>query len=104
MRHAVVAARILADAVLFPLGVLDEGLVGGRITFVRQEVARLLPAENVVRWIAPRRALVGLVAGQKIQEQRGMIERPGRPSRRPAAPAKNIAEQLLAGVAPEEHV
>src|SRR6185437_762907 len=73
MRHAVVAARILAHAVLFPFGVFDQRLIGGRIALVGQEVAGPLPTEQVVSRIAPRRALIGLVAGQKIQEQRRVI-------------------------------
>src|ERR1700733_7265764 len=55
------------------LGVVEERTVARRIAFVGQEVAGPLPAENVVRRIAPRRALIGLVAGEKVQEQRGMI-------------------------------
>src|ERR1700733_4640322 len=100
VRHAIVAARVLAHAVLVPLGVVDERTVARRIAFVGQEVAGPLPAENVVRRIAPRRALIGLVAGEKVQEQRGMIERPGEPGRT-AAPAEDPSEQLFAGIASE---
>src|ERR1700683_2526190 len=73
MRHAVVAARVLADAVLFPLGVIDQRAVARRVSLIGEQVAGPLPAEYVVRRIAPGRALIGLIAGEKIQEQRRMI-------------------------------
>src|SRR6202789_4420221 len=103
MRHAVVAARVLAHAVFFPLGVLDQRSVGRRVSLVREQITGPLPTEHVIGWIAPRRALIGLVAGEKIQEQRGMIERPG-DAGRAAAQIENIPEQQLAGIARQEHV
>src|SRR5258708_1544679 len=103
MRHAVVAARILADAVSFPFGVIDQRPVARRIPLIGEQIARSLPTEQVVGGIAPRRALIGLVAGEKIQEQSGMIERPGN-ARGAAAAAENTAKQLLAGIAAEEYV
>src|ERR1700691_3936164 len=99
MRHAVVAARILADAVFIPLGVLDQRPVARRIAFIRQEIAGPLPTENVVSGVAPGRALIGLIAGEEVQEQRRVIERPLLAGG-PAAAAEYAAEQLLAGVAP----
>src|SRR5208283_967967 len=103
VRHAVVAARISADTVAIPVGVLDERAIRRRIAFIGQQIARSLPAEYVVRRIAPWRALVALVAGEKIQEKSGMIERPGDAGG--AAPAlEDLAEQLLAGAASQEHV
>ena len=74
MRHAVVATGVLADAVAFPLGVLDERLIARRIALVGQQIAGPLPAEHVVRGIAPRRALIGLIAREEIEEQARMIE------------------------------
>src|SRR6202140_6022403 len=96
MRHAVVAARIFAYAVFFPLSVLDQRPVARRVPLIGEQVARPLPAEYVVGGIAPRRALIGLVAGEKIQEQRGMIERPRNAGGAAAAAAENAAKQLLA--------
>src|SRR5271165_1864777 len=103
VRHTVVAARILADAVFFPLGVFDQGAVAWRISFIGEQVAGPLPSEYVVCRIAPGRALIGLVAGEKIQEKRRMIERPG-DAGGAAAEAENAAEQLLARIARQEHV
>src|ERR1700692_3835802 len=95
MRHAVVTPWILADAVFVPLGVVDQRPVARRIPFVGEQVARPLPTEYVVGGIAPGRALIGLVTGEKIQEQRGVIERP-RDAGGAAAQGDDAAEQLLA--------
>src|SRR6202011_2735434 len=103
MRHAIVAAWISTDAVFFPLGVLDQRAIARRVALVGEQVARPLPTEHIVGGIAPRRALIGLVTGEKIQEQGGMIERP-RDARGAAAQAEDAAKQLLARIARQEHV
>ena len=100
--HAVVAARIAADAVAVPLRVLHQRAKARRIALVRHQIARPLPAEYVVGRIAPRRALVALVAGEEIQVQRRVVEQPA-PPRLPAA-REDFAEQLLAVGAAEKHV
>src|SRR5260370_37263983 len=76
MRHAVVIAWILADGVFIPLGVIDQRPVAQRIPLVGEQVARALQNEYVVGGIAPWGALIVLVTGEKIQEHRGVIERP----------------------------
>src|SRR4029079_17342499 len=63
-----------------------------------EQVAGLLPAENVARRHAPRRAFVALVAGQEVEEQAGMHEVP----LLALAEGKDVAEQLLGLGAVEE--
>src|SRR5271156_3218838 len=103
MRHAVVATGILADTVPLPLRILDERLVSRGIALVGEQVAGPLPAEQVVCGIAPRRALIGLIAGEEIQEQAGMIEGPGLARRAPAA-LEDLAKELFARMPPQEYV
>src|SRR3984957_17663605 len=103
VRHAVIAPRVLADAVALPLGVLDERLIGRSVAFVGQQIAGPLPAEHVVCRIAPRRALIGLIAGEEVQEQAGVIERP-RLARGSRTALKYLAKQLLARMTAEEYV
>src|SRR5262249_41037555 len=104
MCHAVVTAWITPDAVAVPGSLLHERAVGRGASLVGEEIARPLPAKEVVGGIAPRGALISLIAREKVEEQARMIERPA-PARRalPAAP-EDLAEQLLAGSAPKEHV
>src|ERR1700733_1849669 len=104
MGHAVVALGIIADTVLAPLGVRDEGFVGGCVALIREQVAGTLPAEYVVGRIAPGRAGIGLVAGQEIQEQRGVIEGPGALAVALFLAFEDLAEQALAGAAAQEHI
>src|SRR5712691_5868406 len=75
MRHAVRAFLVLAGAVGIPVRGLHQ-LAERLGVALAQEVARLLPAENVARRHAPGRAVIGLVAGKEIQEQAGMNEGP----------------------------
>src|SRR5215510_14170431 len=72
---AVAALFILAGAVGIPVGGLHQLVEGLRIAFAEQ-IARLLPAEDVARRHAPRRALVFLVAREEVQEQAGVDETP----------------------------
>src|SRR5437868_3151516 len=59
---------------------------------------RPLPAEIVAPRGAPRRAVIGLIAGQEIEKQARLVERP------PAAvlPLEDFAEALLRAAAAEE--
>src|SRR5258708_1868824 len=91
MRHAVGAFFVFAGAVSVPVGGLHQLFEGLGIAFAEQ-VAGLLPAENVAGRHAPRRAFVVLIAGQEIQEQAGMHEIP----LLALAERKHVAEQLLA--------
>src|SRR5690606_33818118 len=58
-----------------------------------------LPAEDVVRGIRPRRALIALIPGEKIEEQARLIEAPLARARPPAL--EDLAEELL-GLPPSE--
>ena len=98
MDHAVGAFLVLADAVLVPLGGVHE-FAEGRGIALSQQVAGLLPAEHGARRVAPRRALVGLVAGEEVQEVDRLAERPGLAA---AAAGQDAAEQFLGLVAIEE--
>src|SRR6185436_15726090 len=97
MHHAIGALLIIADAVGIPVGGLHQLLEGLGIAFADQ-VAGLLPAEHGAGRIAPRRAVVGLVAGQEVEEQAGLAERPFLAA---VAALEDVAEQLLGGLAVE---
>jgi len=75
VRHAVVAARVVAAAVLRPVGGLDELLVGLRVA-VGHQVAGALPAEQRVARDPPGSALVVDLALQEVEEERGVVEAP----------------------------
>src|SRR5271167_619422 len=66
--HAVSAFWIAGSgAVVFPLRLLDQLLERGSVAIL-QQVAGLLPAEDVVSRIAPWRAFVVPLAHQKLEE------------------------------------
>src|SRR5215470_8787224 len=88
VHHALRAFFVIAGAVGVPIGLLHQLLEGLRKALAKQ-IARPLPAKIIARRIAPRGAVIGLVAGEKIEEQTGLVERPGAP----AAPP---------GIAPED--
>src|SRR4029077_6362198 len=96
MRHAVRALLVAAGAVQIPVGGLDQLLEGLRVAFAEQ-ITGLLPAEDVARRHAPRRAVVLLVAGQEVEEEAGVHELP----LLALAERKDLAEELL-GLAPVE--
>src|SRR5690349_9606211 len=98
MRHAVGALFILAGAVGIPIGGLHQLVESLRVAFAEQ-IAGLLPAEDVARGHAPRRAMIVLIAGEKVEEQAGMHEIP----LLALAERKDVAEQLL-GLGPVEEV
>src|SRR5215469_17969201 len=97
VRHAVRALFIRAGAVGVPVGGLHQLLEGFRITFAEQ-IARLLPAEDVACRHAPGGAVIGLVAGEEIEEQRRVDELPTLT----AAEREDLAEELLGLAAVEE--
>src|SRR5262249_6400321 len=97
MDHAIGTFLVVAGAVRVPVGLLHQLLEGLGIAFA-EEIAGALPAEIGARRIAPGRAVVFLVAGEEIEEQRRLAERP-----LPAlAQAENVAEQLLGPPPAEE--
>src|SRR5712691_13015227 len=97
MRHAVGALLVAAGAVRIPVGRVHQFLERARIALAEQ-VARLLPAEDVARRHAPRRAVIGLVAGEEVEEEAGMHELPAL-----ALPIReDLAEELLGLAAVEE--
>ena len=69
MHHAVRALGIARlRAVVLPLGGLEQFLERVHVA-VLQQVAGLLPAEDIVGRHAPRRAGIGSLAHQKFEEQ-----------------------------------
>src|SRR5204862_1390280 len=89
MRHAVVAARVTAAAVLRPVGRLDQLAVRLRVA-VRHQVAGPLPPEERVARDPPRRALEVDPALEKVEEERRVVE----PPPLPAAVGKRRREEL----------
>src|SRR5262249_22897990 len=100
--HAVVAARIASHAVLVPLRGLEQRAEARRAPLVGEQITRPLPPEDVVRGIAPRRALIALIAGEKIEKQTRVIEGPA--PRAPTPALEDLAKQAFARAAREEHV
>ena len=97
MDHAILALRVAAlVAVAAPVGVLDVFLEGFYVA-VLQQIAGLLPAEDVIGRAAPRRALEVEVALQELEEERGEVEFPAL-----LGVGEDVLEELLAGVAMEE--
>src|SRR5580704_17553207 len=90
MGHAVGTLLVLAGAVGVPIGGLHQLLERLGVTFAEQ-IARLLPAEDVAIGHAPGRALERLVAGQEIEEQAGVHEIP----LLALAAREDVAEQVL---------
>src|SRR6185312_8457602 len=64
-----------------------------------EQIARLLPAKDVARRHAPRRAVVLLIAGEKVEEEAGVDELPALA----LAAREHLAEELL-GLATVEKV
>src|SRR5262245_28536164 len=97
MRHAVRAFLVFAGAVGRPVRALHQFTERLGVAFAEQ-IARLLPPENVARGHAPRRAAIGLVPGEKIEEE---VRVDKIPLFAPAQ-AEDFAEQLLGLSAVEE--
>src|SRR5271166_451830 len=98
MDHAIGAFFIIAGPVAFPIRVFHQLLEGFDVAFA-EEIAGPLPAEHRARRIAPRRAVIGSVAGEEIEEKRRLEERPSFTT----LPAReNVAEQGLGFLTIEE--
>src|SRR2546427_9983975 len=91
VHHAIGALLVIARSIRVPVGLFHQFAKALRIAFT-EKIAGSLPAENVARRIAPRRAAVLLIAGQEIEEQARLAERP---RARTAAAPENIAKELL---------
>src|SRR5580700_6555916 len=98
MRHAVRAFLVAAGPVGIPVRRLDQLLERLCVAFAEQ-IAGLLPAEDIARRHAPRRAVVGLVARKEVEEQAGVHEVPALAFTQ----RENLAEELL-GLATVEEV
>ena len=97
VHHAVLALRVAAlDAVVRPLGLGDEFLERVVVALL-QEVARLLPAEDVVGRAAPRGALEIALAHEELEEERAHVELPAL-----LAVGEDHLEQLVGLAASEE--
>src|SRR6202035_383218 len=76
MDHAVGAFFVVAGAIGVPVGFLHQLLETRRIAFAKQ-IAGALPAEDRAGGIAPGRALVGSIAGEKVEKKLRLEEGPG---------------------------
>src|SRR6266851_1981020 len=101
VHHAIGAFLVIAGAVRIPVGLLHQLPEGFRIAFAEQ-IARALPAEVIARRVAPRGAAVGLVAGEEIEEQARLVERPATPALALGIAPEDLAKQLLGAPAVEE--
>src|SRR5438552_16658423 len=75
VHHAIRALFIVADAVGILVGFLHQLLERADKTLAEQ-ITGPLPAEDVARRISPRRAVIGLIAREEIEEHGGLAERP----------------------------
>src|SRR5713226_7417764 len=97
MHHAVRAFRIAGfRAVALPLGGVEQFLERIHVP-VLQQIAGLLPAEDVIGWHAPRSASISSLAHQKLEEQLRLVELPTR-----LAIRQNGPEQAPCASPPEE--
>ena len=97
MRHAVGALLVAAGAVGIPVGGFHQ-LGEGLGVALAEQIAGLLPAEDVARRHAPRGAVEFLVAGEEVEEHRGVRDVP----LLALAERKHLAEQFLGLAAVEE--
>lgn len=100
--HAIIAFRVLTGPIAMPVGLAHQFVKGVGIAFINEQVARFLPTEDVVGRITPWRAFIGLIAGQKIQVQARVIERPAAfafPTQ-----AKNVSKQALGLTPAQENI
>src|SRR5579883_952265 len=99
MHHAISAFFVIARPVTVPIRGFHQFLKGFGIAFAEQ-VARPLPAEDIACRVAPRRAVIGAIAGKEVEKQCRLIECPT-----PLAPVftrENLPEQLLRATAVKE--
>src|SRR5262249_2340149 len=94
---AVCALFIFAGTVAVPIGGLHQLLEGPGVAFTEQ-IAGLLPAENIARGHAPGRALVVLVAREEVEEQALVQEIPAIA----VAELEHIGEETLGLLAVQE--
>ena len=97
MGHAVGAFFVASGPIGIPVGGLHQLLEGLGVAFAEQ-IAGLLPAKQIARRHAPRRAVVFAVAGEEIEEQARMHQVP----LLALAQSEDAAEQLLGLAAVEE--
>src|SRR3546814_11138315 len=71
MHHAVGALLVVAGAIAVPVRLFHEFLEAGSVSLA-QQIAGSLPAEDIARGIAPGRASVLLVAGEEVEQHRGL--------------------------------
>ena len=90
MNHTV-GAFLVTVPYLSHFGIFHQFFEGLGVAFPEQ-ITRPLPAEHGARRVAPRRAVIGLIAGEEIEEEARLEERPFAAA---TAPISEIAEQLL---------
>src|SRR6516165_5900236 len=73
VHHAIRTFFIISGPVSVPVGFFHQLLEGFRVAFA-EEITGPLPSEIISRRIAPWCAAVGLIAGEKIEEQNRLIE------------------------------
>src|SRR5713226_6257627 len=111
--HAVRALRIAGlRAVILPLSGVEQLLERVHVT-VLQQIAGLLPPEDVISWHAPWSASISSLAHQKLEEQLRLVELPTRfairqncPEQAPrASPPEEVflVGRLVVGIAGGEH-
>ena len=101
MDHAVGTLLVITGAVLVPVGRFHQFRKCLRIAFA-QQVAGPLPAEIGARRVAPGRAVELLVAGQEVEEHRGLVELPLLLAAAGLLAREDAAEQFLGPLAVEE--
>ena len=67
--HAIVAFRVLTRPIAVPIGLANQFIEGIGIAFIDEQITGFLSTEDVIGRIAPWRAFIGLIAGQKIKVQ-----------------------------------
>src|SRR6185503_19404467 len=92
------AFLVIADTVGVPIGFFHQLLEGFGIAFA-EEIAGSLPAEHGTRRITPRRATIGLIAREEIEEHGGLAEGPALAA---LAARENPPEEILGLLAIEE--
>src|SRR5207302_3067694 len=98
VHHAVGALLVIAGAVSVPIGLFHQ-FPEGLCVALAEQVAGALPAEYGAGRVAPRRAVIFLIAGEEIEEQARLTELPRTPA---IAATENVAEQSLGRFAGEK--
>jgi hypothetical protein len=79
VEHAVGTFGIATQAVFLPIGFLHERLETRGIPLICQQITGPLPPEDVAGRDTPGGALVGTIAGQKVEVETGVVELPPAP-------------------------